>query len=72
MEELCYVCFGAATQLCCVCERLICDQHKVAGLLGGDIVICIGCDKITPNREQAGQHYLLRFNLRKEKRKRSC
>ena len=55
-----------ALQVCIVCERSICQNELAPGLWPGDLVICRECDKITPNREQAEQHFWLRQGLQLE------
>lgn len=51
-------------QLCIVCEREICQNCLPADLRPGDHVICLECDKITPNREQASRHYWQRQRIK--------
>ena len=60
----CFVCADRGDQLCIVCEQSVCQQHIASDLQPGEHVICVECDKNTPNREQAYQHYLLRTRLR--------
>lgn len=52
---------SGSSQICIVCEKSI-DQSEVApGIRLGDLVICKGCDEITPNRWQAGEHWRNRY-----------
>lgn len=48
---------------CIVCGQPVCSTHIAQDILPGDYIICVRCDPLTPNREQAIKHYLLRKDL---------
>jgi hypothetical protein len=64
--EHCAICslFDNSLQLCIVCERGVCQNDIPPDLRPGDNVICCECDKITPDRVQAGKHFRLRQRMK--------
>jgi hypothetical protein len=46
--------------ICIVCERDVAEADVADSIRPGDWVICRECDKITPDRRQAGQHWIKR------------
>ena len=56
-------------QVCIVCERGVNHPDIPEDIYPGDMVICRECDKITPNRRQAEDHYFLRCRLKYEQPK---
>jgi hypothetical protein len=52
---------SSSKQICIVCLKDIPENDIAPHVQPGDPVICISCDLITPNRQQARDHWLQRL-----------